>query len=278
MPAPSPAPPSTGPRETTRPISVVTGGSEGIGLAIARLLVQRGHDLLLVARRPERLAAAANEIGAAASVKVATLPLDLTSPSACTLLDAELARLGAHVELLVNSAGVGQSGSFAEAEPQSIDGLVALNMAVPSRLMRHVLPGMRQRGRGGILNVASLGGYVPGPYQATYYASKAYLISLSEAVAAEVRQDGIRVTVVAPGPVNTEFHSKMNAESAFYRRFLPSATPERVARWAVRGHELGLRVVVPGVLDGLGVVALKLLPHALLVPLMAWLLDPRRPA
>lgn len=277
MPVPNPAPPSPGSNETTRPITVVTGGSEGIGLAIARLLAERGRDLLLVARRPERLAKAASELSATSSVRVATLALDLVQENACEALDAELARLGAHVDLLVNAAGAGQSGSFADADPQDLERIGALNMAVPTRLMRHVMPGMRQRRSGGILNVASLGGYVPGPYQATYYASKAYLISLSEAVAAEVRQDGVRVTVVAPGPVNTEFHAKMNAESAFYRRFLPSATPESVARWAVRGYELGLRVVVPGVLDIVGAVALRLVPHVLLVPFMAWLLDPRRP-
>jgi short-subunit dehydrogenase len=177
----------------------------------------------------------------------------------------------------VNAAGTGQSGDFSEADPQVLDLLMTLNMAVPSRLMRHVLPGMRARGSGGILNIASLGGYAPGPYQAAYYASKAYLISLSEAVAAEVRQDRVRVTVVAPGPVDTDFHAKMSAERAIYRRFLPSSSPESVARWAVRGFELGLKVVVPGAFNLLSAVALRLLPHVLLVPFMAWLLDPRRP-
>jgi len=266
-PAPSPA---------TRPVSVVTGGSEGIGLAIAHLLARRGHELLLVARRPERLSAAANEIATSSAVSVATLALDLTSPDACHALDAALSRLGAHVGVLVNAAGSGQSGDFASADPAVIDRVMALNMAAPSRLMRHVLPGMRARRSGGIINIASVGGYTPGPYQATYYASKAYLISLSEAVAAEVRGDGVRVTVVAPGPVNTEFHAKMRSESALYRLLVPSSSPESVARWGVRGFELGLRVVVPGVLNILSAGALRLMPHILLVPLMAWLLEPRR--
>lgn len=277
MPAsPSPSVRSPASNEATRPISVVTGGSEGIGLAIARQLAARGHDLLLIARRREPLTAAATDISVATSAKVSTLALDLSSDSACTLLDAELAALGAHVGLLVNAAGIGQSGDFAEADPGDLERLIELNVAVPSRLMRHVLPGMRARRRGGILNIASLGGYVPGPYQAAYYASKAYLISLSEAVAAEARQDGVRVTVVAPGPVETRFHAKMNAESALYRRVLPSSTPDSVARWSIRGHELGLRVVVPGVLNIIGAVALKLVPHVALVPFMAWLLDPRQ--
>jgi short-subunit dehydrogenase len=275
--SPPPAPATSGAPAASRPLTVVTGASEGIGLAIARLLAKRGHRLLLVARRTGPLEEAAAALLAAGAVQATTLSLDLDRPDACALLDAELSRLGGHVELLVNAAGLGQSGPFAEADPATLDGLVRLNVTAPGRLMRHVLPGMRQRRSGGILNVASLGGYIPGPYQAAYYASKAYLISLSEAVAAEVRRDGVRVTVVAPGPVETGFHAKMQADRALYRRLLPSSTPESIARWAVRGFELGMRVVVPGVFNLLAVGALKLLPHALLVPLMAWLLDPRRP-
>ncbi|MGD9802306.1 MAG: SDR family NAD(P)-dependent oxidoreductase [Hyphomicrobiaceae bacterium] len=275
---PAKHPTSAGSLVSTRPLTVVTGGSEGIGLAIARLLTERGHRVLLIARRPGPLEDAARSLRAAhLAADVTTLSLDVTRSDACDVLDAELGWLGSHVEILVNAAGTGQSGDFSEADPQVLDLLMTLNMAVPSRLMRHVLPGMRARGSGGILNIASLGGYAPGPYQAAYYASKAYLISLSEAVAAEVRQDGVRVTVVAPGPVDTDFHAKMGAERAIYRRFLPSSSPESVARWAVRGFELGLKVVVPGAFNLLGAVALRLLPHVLLVPFMAWLLDPRRP-
>jgi short-subunit dehydrogenase len=276
MPQPSSADDPRQVHRTTRPLAVVTGGSEGIGFAIAQVLAARGHDLLLIARHPERLAAAAGEIGAISPVKIATFAQDLTDADLCERLDAELARLDAHIDLLVNAAGMGLSGPLAEADPQRLDELIALNVTVPSRLMRHVLPGMTARRRGGIINIASMGGLIPGPFQASYYASKAYLVSFSEAVAAEGRRDGVRVTVVAPGPVDTEFHAKMGAENALYRRLLPSSTPKDVARWAVRGHELGLKVVVPGLLNMLGAVALKLVPHTLTVPLMAWLLDPRR--
>ncbi|MEZ5817194.1 MAG: SDR family oxidoreductase [Hyphomicrobiaceae bacterium] len=258
-------------------MSIVTGGSEGVGLAIAKVLAARGHDLLLIARRPDVLSAAAKDLGAAFPVKVATLALDLTHPEACEAIDAELGRLRAHVHMLVNAAAIGHSGAFAEAEALELGRLVQLNVEVPTRLMRHVLPGMRRRRSGGILNVASLGGYTPGPYQAAYYASKSYLISLSEAVAAEARADGVRVAVVAPGPVETAFHAKMDAERAFYRRLLPSSSPETVARWAVRGFELGMRVIVPGVFNLIIASALRFLPHTLLVPVMAWLLHPRRP-
>jgi short-subunit dehydrogenase len=255
-------------------VTVVTGGSEGIGLAMAALFAERGHALLLVARDAGRLDAAADGLRRGGAPEVWTLAVDLTADDALARLDAALAETGSHVGLLVNNAAVGHCGDFADIAPDDLERLLALNVAVPARLMRHVLPAMRARGSGGILNVASLGGYVPGPYQAAYYASKAFLISLSEAVAAEVRRDGIRVTVVAPGPVETAFHDRMGAGAAFYRRFLPAMTPERVARWAVRGHELGLTVVVPGILNVFMAAALRIVPNALLVPLMALLLHP----
>jgi hypothetical protein len=140
--------------------------------------------------------------------------------------------------------------------------------------MRHFLPAMRVRGEGGVLNVASLGGYMPGPYQALYYASKSAVISLSEAVAAEVSGTGVRVTVLAPGPSPTGFHAAMGAEGALYRRLLPAMTPERIARSAFRGFMLGRRVIVPGVFNTALAWLVRVLPHPLTVPIVAWLLDP----
>ena len=270
--APAAAVGSTG----TRPVTVVTGGSEGIGLALARRLAARGHSLLLVARSPGPLAAAAESIRTEHKSEVAVMALDLAGADAPVVIEAEVARLGLHVELLVNNAGIGYCGEFDQATPEELEQLVALNVATPTRLMQHWLPGMRQRRRGGILNIASLGGYVPGPYQAAYYASKAYLISLSEAVAAEARLDGVRVTAVVPGPVATRFHARMGAESALYRLLLPEVSADTVARWALLGHDLGLRRVVPGFLNSLAAVALRLLPNALLLPIMAVLLKPNR--
>jgi short-subunit dehydrogenase len=141
--------------------------------------------------------------------------------------------------------------------------------------MRHYLPGMRLRGRGGLLNLASLGGYTPGPYQAAYYASKAYVISLTEAIAAETAGEGVRACALAPGPVDTAWHERAGAETALYRSLVPPASAASVARAGYLGYLLGLRVVVPGLLNPFLALALKLLPHRLMVPFIAWLLKPR---
>ena len=259
----------------TRPFAVVTGGSQGIGFAIADRLAARGAAILLVARTASTLETAAAAIRASHAAEVATLPLDLTDAGALHALDQRLASLGGHVDCLVNNAGIGHTGRFSRIEPELIDRLIALDLGAPLRLMRHVLPGMQLRRRGAIINVASLAGYAPGPYQTVYYASKAALLSASEAIAAEVHRDNIRVTAVVPGPVNTAFHAAMGAERAFYRRFLPGASPHAVARWAVLGNDVGLRVVAPGILSLMGLAACWILPHVILVPILAALLHPR---
>lgn len=258
------------------PYTAVTGGSRGIGFAIAYRFARQGHNILLVARDGVALEDAARNLRGGCPVGVATLSLDVARSDAVAVIEATLLALGGHAEVLVNNAGLGYCGDFADASGQELDDLIALNVSAPGRLMLGLLPGMRQRRSGGVVNVASLGGFVPGPYQAAYYASKAYLISLSEAVGAEVRGHGVRVMVVAPGPIATRFHAAMGADSAWYRRFLPQSTPESVARWAVLGYNLGVRVVVPGVLLHVAFAALRLLPHAITVPVMAMMLHPRR--
>ena len=134
---------------------------------------------------------------------------------------------------------------------------------------------MRARGRGGILNLASLGGYAPGPYQAAYYASKAYVMSLSEALAAETAGEGVRVCVLAPGPVATPFHERMQGESGLYLRLLPVSNPDSVARAGYLAFALGWRVVVPGLVAPILALAMRLTPHRILVPIVGWLLKPR---
>lgn len=258
-----------------KPAVVVTGGSRGIGLALARRFAKAGHDVAILARNSDALQEAAAAIERHFGVKAHAIVIDITEPDAPRSLDAQLAERGCYMDVLVNSAGVGLSGHFESHGEKDVMHLLDLNVRALTRLMHHALPAMLARGRGGILNVASLGGLAAGPYQAAYYASKAYVISLTEAAAWENAGEGVRLTVLAPGPVNTSFHEAMGAESSFYRQLLPALSPERTANSAYSGFVLGRCLIVPGVINTFMAIALRILPHTLLLPLIGWLLRPR---
>jgi uncharacterized protein len=255
-----------------RPAVVVTGGSRGIGRAIAHRFASAGHDVAVIARGRPALDEAADAIRRTGGTAVA-IGLDVTQPDAAQQLGAALREAGLYTDILVNNAGVGLSGVFERHTNDDLHGLIALNVTAVTRLMRDALPAMLARGRGGILNVASLGGLVPGPHQAAYYASKSYVLSLTEAVAHEVRGRGVRVAALAPGPVNTRFHRAMRADNAVYRRFVPALSPEAVAASAYRQFAIGRRIIVPGVLPTAAALAVGLLPHAVTVPVVSLLLS-----
>ena len=254
------------------PVVLVTGGSRGIGAALAKRFSAAGHRVTLLARDADALAATAKEIETVTGQIVRTIACDLTRPEAIAVMDTELAKSGCYIDVLMNCAGVGLSGPFANQAADDIDRLISLNIAALTQLTHHVLPGMIARRHGGILNVASLGGYIPGPNQAAYYASKAYVLSLTEAIAAETTGRGVRVCVLVPGPVDTNFHAAMGADTARYRRLIPSLPADAVARSAYRGFMLGQRLITPGLLTRPALVAMKLLPHPISIPLIKWLL------
>lgn len=257
------------------PAVVVTGGSEGIGLALAHWIAGSGHRLLLVGRSPATLAQAQAALEAKHKARVATLALDVTAPDAASRIAATLAGHGLYADVLVNNAGVGLGGEFTSHSPEGLQRLIDLNVGALTMLTRHFLPDMCVRGRGGILNVSSLGGYAPGPYQAAYYASKAYVTALTRAIAHETRGRGVRVAVLAPGPVNTQFHARMGAGTAVYRYFIPGQSPDAVARAAWRGYRCGLRIILPGLIAPPLALVMKVAPAILAVPIIAILLRPR---
>jgi short-subunit dehydrogenase len=257
-----------------RPMVVVTGGSEGIGYQLARRFAAAGSGVMLVARRAGPLDEAAARIRAEFKVDAVAVPTDVTAPDAAATIDRALAHHGAYADVLVNSAGIGLAGAFHAHAAEDVMRLLDLNVRALTALTHHYLGGMRTRGRGGILNLASLGGYTPGPYQAAYYASKAYVISLTEAIASETAGEGVRLTALAPGPVQTAWHDRAGAGEAFYRWLLPSSAAS-VARAGHLGYTLGLRVVVPGLLNPFLAVALRIMPHRIITPIIRWLLKPR---
>jgi short-subunit dehydrogenase len=258
-----------------KPMVVVTGGSEGIGYALARRFAAAGNGVVLVARRPQPLQSAADRIRSEFKVEAVAVPLDVTRPDAIAIIEAALAAERAYADVLVNSAGMGLAGPFLDQAPEAIVQLLDLNVRALTMLSRHFLAGMRVRGRGGILNLASLGSYAPGPSQAVYYASKAYVLSFSEAIAAETAGEGVRVCVLVPGPVNTAFHARMGTERALYRYVVAASSPEAVARAGYLAFALGLRVLVPGLLNPFLALAMRISPHRLVVPIIRVLVKKR---
>ncbi|CAN1723348.1 SDR family NAD(P)-dependent oxidoreductase [Hyphomicrobium sp. 1Nfss2.1] len=258
-----------------KPVIVITGASRGIGLALARRFARAGHDVALIARSANALEAAAGLIASDYAVTAMAIPMDVTNAEAIDRITAQLGANGFYIEVLINNAAVGLAGPFAQQSPEAIGHLIDLNVAALTRMTRAVLPDMLARGHGGIINLASLGGLVPGPNQAAYYASKAYVVSLTRALAAENAGRGVRMLAVAPGPVDTGFHQAMGTELSFYRQVLVALSARQVAFESYLAFKLGWHLYVPGLTGKLLQIAVWIIPHALLLPLMGWLLRRR---
>jgi short-subunit dehydrogenase len=259
------------------PVTVITGASEGIGRALALEFAAHGHSLLLVARGEERLRQLGEEIRQRhPGLRVAHVSADLIAPGGCGAVAEAVAQNGFRVHFLVNNAGIGLGGAFADQKREDILRLLDLNIRALTDLMARFLPRMLERGEGGVLNVASFAGLVPGPYQAVYYASKAYVISLTEAVAQEIGGSGVRMAALAPGPVETGFHARMGTESALYRLLPLSITPERVASVGYHNFMSWQILIVPGLLPMIGAAFIRFIPTFITVPILALLLKQRR--
>jgi short-subunit dehydrogenase len=259
-----------------KPATVVTGASEGLGFALARRIAREGRVIVLLARTEEVLAEAGDDLQSAyPNATVIAEPLDVGQKDAPALLDALLARHGLYLDVLVNNAGIGIGGNFTDLAPEQLDELVETNVAAVARLTRHYLPAMRARARGGIMNLASLAAFTPGPWQAPYFASKAFVLSLTAAIGGECAGEGVRVCAIACGPVETRIHRKMNASNTFYRALLPSASADRMARLAWRSYRMGRRVVVPGIVNSFIAWSARAMPYEFLLPMVDWLMKPR---
>lgn len=232
--------------------ALVTGASSGIGLELVRLLAADGHDVVCVARSAARLDELVAELGGARA-----LVADLADPDAAAKVASEVPE----VDVLVNNAGIGDYGPFAEADTAKTIGMIQLNVTSLTELTRAYLPGMLERGQGRVLNVASTAAFQPGPLMATYYATKAYVLSFSEAVAEEVRGTGVTVTALCPGPTASGFQAgaEMEASKLVKGRSLPTAA--EVAAFGHRAMLGGKVVAVPGVKNKLGAVSARFTPR-----------------
>ncbi len=251
-----------------RKVAVITGASDGLGVEFAKVFAERGHDLALVARRGDRLEALADEIVATGKPRPIVVAMDLAPADAPGQLAAALAQAGAQAEYLVNNAGYGLNGAFADLAIDDQLGMIDLNIRSLTAMAHQFLPDLRAT-RGGMLNVASVAAYGPGPNMAIYYASKAYVLSFTEALHEEMRPAAVRVTALCPGPVATGFQARagMGGKALEQASGFPGARETVVAGYD--GLIAGRRVVTPGLANQALVTALAWIPHAISLPRMA---------
>ncbi len=241
---------------------MITGASSGLGTEFAELCAADGYDLVLVARRGARLEELGTALTGRHGVRCDAVDADLAEPGAA---ETVVARMGPDpVDVLVNNAGFGSLGPFAESDVGTVERMIAVNVSALTALTRLLVPGMIARVRGGILNVASTAGFVPGPLMAVYYATKAYVISFSEALTEELRGSGVHVTVLCPGPTRTEFQAVAHMETARLFRMPGVMNAPAVARAGYRGLLRRQRMVVPGALNRLTAFAPRITPRGLL--------------
>jgi uncharacterized protein len=256
-----------------RPLALVTGASGGIGADIAVLLAEKKHDLIVTARSKDKLAALAETLEKEHGISVMVLSADLSDPLAPEKIGEFVRQRSLEVDVLVNNAGVGSYGPFAEIDAKTDLSLLAINVTALTHMTKIFLPGMLERKRGRILNVGSTAGFVPGPLMAVYYASKAYVLSLSVALANEVQGSGVTVTCLCPGATKTAFDTTAGNDKT--RLFQGSVMGSmEVAKTGVDAMFRGDVISVPGFMNKLKMSTVGLAPRTLLAKVARSLQEP----
>ncbi len=251
--------------------TLITGATAGIGWELARIIAQEGRPLILVARDEQRLTQRQKELQQQYSTPVEVLAKDLSICGAGAQLYEDVLRQRWEVDTLINNAGFGLVGHFLHTDEQREQQMVHLNVMALQELTKLFARNFQRQGGGRILNVASTAAYLPGPYMAVYYATKAFVLSFSEALFYELRPHGITVTTLVPGPTATEFQKRAGLGKVKLTRFLVMMDAASVARAGYKGLQQGKRVVIPGVLNKLSVWSLRFMPRALAAQMIGWL-------
>jgi uncharacterized protein len=245
--------------------ALITGASEGLGREFADLAAADGYSIILAARQQEKLATLAADLAARYGVEALVIPADLAHRDEADRLWAEASQ-GREIEVLVNNAGLGRNGAFADPEnwPRE-EASLFVNVVALTVLMKHAVVAMRAQGRGRILNVASLAGFVAGPNMAVYHATKAYALSLSEAAGSELAGTGVTVTALCPGATRTEFFKADEVDGKSLITKMPMSSARSVAKAGWAAMKAGRRVIVPGLNNKITAFMTRLLPRRWLV-------------
>ena len=258
----------------TRPLTaLITGASGGIGYELAKLFARDRVPLVIVARSAERLETVAQELRSLGAPRTDVIIADLADAHAVPALLAELSARRVEVDVLVNNAGYVLSGSFATTDEATELGMIQLNIGALTALTKGLLPGMLARGHGRILNVASTAGFQPGPFAAVYSATKAYVVSFSEALAEELAGTGVTVTTLSPGPTVTGFAVRANLQRSRLFRSGATMTAQAVAAAGYWALKRGRKLVVPGLLNKIQLQALRISPRPFVVKIARALLS-----
>lgn len=257
-----------------RPVALVTGASAGIGRELARVL-SADHDLILSARREAELHALAAELTAAGAT-CHVIPADLADPAGPGKLADAVDAAGLTVDVLVNNAGFGGLGAFAAEDLPKMLRMIQVNVTALAELTGRFLPGMVARGRGRVLNVGSVAGFQPGPLMATYYATKAFVNSFSQALANEVQGTGVTVTCLCPGPTESEFVKASGMDEGKHFSVSKTMAARPVAEMGVAGMNRGKALVIPGTRNRLLIFGQRFIPRSWVVRVARWMQEKRR--
>lgn len=251
-----------------RPVALITGASMGLGAEFARLFASEGYDLVVTARGADRLAMLKKEIEGLHGTQVHVIVADLADPRAPVALCDEVRAAGFEIAALVNNAGFGHYGKFHESDLQTELEMIQVNITALVHLTKLFVHDMVARKRGRVLNVASTAGFQPGPMQPVYYATKAFVLSFTEAVANELKGTGVTATALCPGPTLTGFQERANVGRVRGLRLMMRVSPEDVVSAGYRGMVRGTPVVVPGALNKLNVLLVRLVPRRVVTALV----------
>jgi uncharacterized protein len=246
-----------------RKTALITGASGGIGEALARTLAQHGYDLILVARTISKLEALGAELSAKNGIQTLSIASDLSAFDASEKLMIELETRKLNVDVLVNNAGIGEYGEFATGDPMKQQQMISLNILTLTMLTRALLPKMLEQKFGRVMNVASTAAFMPGPLMSVYYATKAYVLSFSEALAEELVGSGVTVTALCPGPTKSDFQARAAMQDSKLVQGKTLMTAREVSEQGVAALERGQRVVIPGLINQIQAQTSRLLPRAI---------------